>query len=149
MTTPGSILGTRVLRTEDPLFLTHGGTYTDDVVDEALTGAENLNLVGRLNHLPRSERRQRARELLEQFGLIDRASQQLLDAANVGTFAVDSMAPPQALEGSLQRGLRGGFIHAALSANLGKVPNASQQSIGDARRSSGAAGQFARSICVN
>ena len=39
MTTPGSILGTRVLRTEDPNFLTSGGTYTDDVVDDALTGA--------------------------------------------------------------------------------------------------------------
>ncbi len=39
MTRPGSILGTRVLRTEDPLFLTHGGTYTDDVVDPALAGA--------------------------------------------------------------------------------------------------------------
>src|SRR6195952_1590541 len=39
MTTPGSILGTRVLRTEDPNFLTRGGTYTDDLTDEALTGA--------------------------------------------------------------------------------------------------------------
>ncbi len=39
MTTPGSILGTRVLRTEDPVFLTRGGTYTDDLTDEALTGA--------------------------------------------------------------------------------------------------------------
>jgi carbon-monoxide dehydrogenase large subunit len=34
-----SILGTRVLRTEDPGFLTTGGVYTDDVVDERLTGA--------------------------------------------------------------------------------------------------------------
>ena len=34
-----SILGTRVLRTEDPRFLTSGGVYTDDVVDERLTGA--------------------------------------------------------------------------------------------------------------
>ncbi|MET3807821.1 carbon-monoxide dehydrogenase large subunit [Nakamurella sp. UYEF19] len=39
MTSPGSILGTRVLRTEDPLFLTRGAVYTDDVVDESLTGA--------------------------------------------------------------------------------------------------------------
>ena len=30
-----SILGTRVVRTEDPLFLTRGATYTDDLVDEA------------------------------------------------------------------------------------------------------------------
>ena len=28
-----SILGTRVLRTEDPGFLTTGGVYTDDVVE--------------------------------------------------------------------------------------------------------------------
>ena len=34
-----SILGTRVVRTEDPLFLTRGATYTDDLVDERLAGA--------------------------------------------------------------------------------------------------------------
>jgi aerobic carbon-monoxide dehydrogenase large subunit len=34
-----SILGTRVLRTEDPRFLTTGGVYTDDVVDDRLSGA--------------------------------------------------------------------------------------------------------------
>jgi len=34
-----SILGTRVLRTEDPRFLTTGGVYTEDVVDERLEGA--------------------------------------------------------------------------------------------------------------
>ena len=34
-----SILGTRVLRTEDPRFLTTGGVYTEDVVDERLGGA--------------------------------------------------------------------------------------------------------------
>ncbi len=34
-----SILGTRVLRTEDPRFLTTGGVYTEDVVDERLNGA--------------------------------------------------------------------------------------------------------------
>jgi carbon-monoxide dehydrogenase large subunit len=41
----GSILGTRVLRTEDPAFLTRGGIYTEDVVDEALTGAVHLTFV--------------------------------------------------------------------------------------------------------
>ncbi|MDQ2728161.1 MAG: ATP-binding cassette domain-containing protein, partial [Actinomycetota bacterium] len=40
-------------------------------VDEGLTGLENLVLVGRLNHLPRAERRRRAGELLEQFDLAD------------------------------------------------------------------------------
>jgi aerobic carbon-monoxide dehydrogenase large subunit len=34
-----SILGTRVLRTEDPRFLTTGGVYTEDVTDELLAGA--------------------------------------------------------------------------------------------------------------
>jgi carbon-monoxide dehydrogenase large subunit len=34
-----SILGTRVLRTEDPRFLTTGGVYTEDVTDERLAGA--------------------------------------------------------------------------------------------------------------
>jgi aerobic carbon-monoxide dehydrogenase large subunit len=34
-----SILGTRVLRTEDPKFLTTGGVYTEDVVDKRLAGA--------------------------------------------------------------------------------------------------------------
>jgi carbon-monoxide dehydrogenase large subunit len=37
-----SILGTRVLRTEDPRFLTTGGVYTEDVVDERLDGACHL-----------------------------------------------------------------------------------------------------------
>jgi aerobic carbon-monoxide dehydrogenase large subunit len=36
---PMSILGTRVLRTEDPRFLTTGGVYTEDLTDEALDGA--------------------------------------------------------------------------------------------------------------
>ncbi len=34
-----SILGTRVLRTEDPRFLTTGGVYTEDITDERLSGA--------------------------------------------------------------------------------------------------------------
>jgi len=40
-----SILGTRVLRTEDPRFLTSGGVYTDDVVDERLAGAYHVFFV--------------------------------------------------------------------------------------------------------
>jgi ABC-2 type transport system ATP-binding protein len=46
-------------------------------VDESLTGMENLILVGRLNHLPRPERKARAAELLEQFGLTDAARRTL------------------------------------------------------------------------
>jgi carbon-monoxide dehydrogenase large subunit len=40
-----SILGTRVLRTEDPKFLTTGGVYTEDVVDERLAGAYHVFFV--------------------------------------------------------------------------------------------------------
>ena len=40
-----SILGTRVLRTEDPGFLTTGGIYTEDVQDERLAGACYVHFV--------------------------------------------------------------------------------------------------------
>jgi ABC-2 type transport system ATP-binding protein len=42
-------------------------------VDENLTGAENLTLIGRLNHLSTSTSRARAGELLERFELADAA----------------------------------------------------------------------------
>ena len=40
-----SILGTRVVRVEDPDFLTRGATYTEDVVDDRLTGALHATFV--------------------------------------------------------------------------------------------------------
>ncbi len=40
-------------------------------VDENLTGAENLEMVGRLYHMSRRDARTRASVLLEEFGLID------------------------------------------------------------------------------
>jgi carbon-monoxide dehydrogenase large subunit len=40
-----SILGTRVVRIEDPLFLTRGATYTDDLVDDRLAGAAHVTFV--------------------------------------------------------------------------------------------------------
>ena len=40
-----SILGTRVIRTEDPRFLTTGGVYTADVEDERLAGACHVHFV--------------------------------------------------------------------------------------------------------
>jgi ABC-2 type transport system ATP-binding protein len=40
-------------------------------VDENLTGFENLEMVGRLYHLPRHEAKARADELLERFDLVD------------------------------------------------------------------------------
>jgi ABC-2 type transport system ATP-binding protein len=42
-------------------------------VDETLTGAENLEMVGRLYHLPKGEPRRRAADLLERFDLEDAA----------------------------------------------------------------------------
>jgi ABC-2 type transport system ATP-binding protein len=42
-------------------------------VDELLTGRENLEMIAGLYHLPRSRARQRAAELLEQFGLAEAA----------------------------------------------------------------------------
>jgi ABC-2 type transport system ATP-binding protein len=42
-------------------------------VDENLTGFENLEMVGQLYHLRRSEARTRANELLERFDLVDAA----------------------------------------------------------------------------
>ncbi|GAA1697147.1 xanthine dehydrogenase family protein molybdopterin-binding subunit [Fodinicola feengrottensis] len=56
-----SILGTRVLRTEDPLFLTKGATYTEDLVDERLAGAAYVTFVrspiahGRITAIDTSE----------------------------------------------------------------------------------------------
>jgi carbon-monoxide dehydrogenase large subunit len=44
--TPGSILGNRVLRKEDPKFLTTGGVYVDDLLDEPLlAGAAHVTYV--------------------------------------------------------------------------------------------------------
>ena len=45
-------------------------------IQDELTGWENLDIVGRLYHLPRAQARSRAVELLEQFGLSDAANRQ-------------------------------------------------------------------------
>src|SRR6201995_838898 len=42
-------------------------------IQEELTGRENLELIGRLYHLPRPEARRRSADLLNQFGLADAA----------------------------------------------------------------------------
>src|SRR5215213_1349741 len=46
-------------------------------VDEHMTGAENLEMVGRLYHLPKGEPRTRAAELLERFDLTEAADRQV------------------------------------------------------------------------
>jgi ABC-2 type transport system ATP-binding protein len=59
---------------EAPLLRTRiglAGQYA--AVDENLTGAENLEMVGRLYHLPKGEPRARAAELLERFDLAEAA----------------------------------------------------------------------------
>ncbi len=43
-------------------------------VDDILTGLENLELVGRLYHLPKEEARQRAKDLISRFSLEDAAN---------------------------------------------------------------------------
>ncbi|GMU40197.1 MAG: daunorubicin resistance protein DrrA family ABC transporter ATP-binding protein [Chloroflexota bacterium] len=43
-------------------------------VDDLLTGLENLELVGRLYHLPKAEARRRAHDLIERFSLTDAAN---------------------------------------------------------------------------
>src|SRR5215218_856831 len=40
-------------------------------IDENLTGTENLTMVGRLYGMPRARAKQRARELLDRFDLVD------------------------------------------------------------------------------
>lgn len=45
------------------------------VVDEILSGRENLEMFGRLNHLPGRVARARAEDLLTQFALLDAAGQ--------------------------------------------------------------------------
>ena len=44
-------------------------------IDDLLTGAENLRMMGRLHHLDRREVGERSRHLLERFGLADAAGQ--------------------------------------------------------------------------
>src|SRR5262245_44196379 len=52
-----------------------GVTGQFSAVDNLLTGEENLLLMGRLLHLPATERRDRAARLLERFELVDAARQ--------------------------------------------------------------------------
>src|SRR5947209_10448363 len=70
-------------------------------VDENLTGRENLEMVGRLYHMPRAAIRSRAAELLDQFSLAD-ASERLAKTYSGGMrrrldLAASLMANPQVL----------------------------------------------------
>jgi ABC-2 type transport system ATP-binding protein len=68
------VAGLDVVRDAAPLRSKIGLAGQYAAVDENLTGAENLEMVGRLYHLPRAEARRRAQELLERFELADAGS---------------------------------------------------------------------------
>ena len=68
------VAGFDVVRQADQLRSHIGLTGQYAAVDEYLTGRENLEMVGRLYHLPRVQARKRAVELLERFDLSDAAN---------------------------------------------------------------------------
>ena len=67
------VLGMDVVEQAPAVRAAIGLTGQFAAVDEHLTGAENLEMVGRLYHLGRREVRSRAAELLERFDLADAA----------------------------------------------------------------------------
>jgi ABC-2 type transport system ATP-binding protein len=68
------VAGFDVVQQADELRSRIGLTGQYAAVDEYLTGRENLEMVGRLYHLPKRVARRRADELLERFDLVDAAS---------------------------------------------------------------------------
>ena len=68
------VAGLDVVRQADELRSRIGLTGQYAAVDEYLTGRENLEMVGRLYHLPKKVARSRADELLERFDLVGAAS---------------------------------------------------------------------------
>ncbi len=68
------VAGLDVVRQADELRSRIGLTGQYAAVDEYLTGRENLEMVGRLYHLPKKYARRRAGELLERFDLTGAAS---------------------------------------------------------------------------
>jgi ABC-2 type transport system ATP-binding protein len=67
------VAGLDVVRDAEALRATVGLAGQFAAVDENLTGFENLEMVGRLYHLPRTEARRRAREVLDRFDLAEAA----------------------------------------------------------------------------
>jgi ABC-2 type transport system ATP-binding protein len=65
--------GLDVVRDAEELRFRIGLAGQSAAVDENLTGLENLELVGRLYHLPKAEARRRGGEVLERFGLSEAA----------------------------------------------------------------------------
>jgi ABC-2 type transport system ATP-binding protein len=67
------VLGHDVMTDPDEVRTLIGLAGQSAAVDENLTGAENLWMVGRLNHMSKDQLRVRSSSLLEQFGLTDAA----------------------------------------------------------------------------
>ena len=65
------VAGVDVLADPDVLRTRIGLAGQYSAVDERLTGRENLEMFGRLTHMPRSDVRRRATQLLERFDLAD------------------------------------------------------------------------------
>jgi ABC-2 type transport system ATP-binding protein len=72
-----TVLGIDVARYPQSVRLRIGLAGQYAAVDEALTGRENLRMVGRLSHMDRAEVETRAVELLGQFDLTDAADRPL------------------------------------------------------------------------
>jgi ABC-2 type transport system ATP-binding protein len=68
-----SVAGYDVVRQADQVRYRIGLAGQHAAVDEQLAGRDNLRMFGRLYHLPEKVARNRADELLEQFGLVDAA----------------------------------------------------------------------------
>jgi ABC-2 type transport system ATP-binding protein len=70
------VAGLDVVRDAEALRSRIGLAGQSAAVDENLTGLENVEMVGRLYHLPAAETRRRAVDVLERFGLADAADRQ-------------------------------------------------------------------------
>ncbi len=68
------VLGHDVMTEPDLVRTLIGLAGQNAAVDENLTGAENLWMVGRLNHMSKAQVRERSPQLLDQFGLTDAAN---------------------------------------------------------------------------
>ncbi|CAA9216821.1 MAG: Efflux ABC transporter, ATP-binding protein [uncultured Blastococcus sp.] len=69
-----TVMGMDVVGDADAVRASIGLTGQYAAVDEYLTGFENLEMVGRLYHLPKAEARSRAGELLDRFDLTEAAN---------------------------------------------------------------------------
>ncbi|HZA40111.1 MAG TPA: ATP-binding cassette domain-containing protein [Actinomycetota bacterium] len=73
------VAGFDVARHSDEVRYRIGLLGQSPALDEILSGRQNLAMFGRLFHLPKSEARRRADELLEQFGLADARNKPVRD----------------------------------------------------------------------